>query len=97
MDNWIDRGVYLMVSSQNISSLLRLRVVADAEPGAIARVLERFQNINVIPRRVVVEIGINNVMHIEVDVFGLTPASMTNLTAKIRESISVTRAHWHPV
>jgi hypothetical protein len=86
-----------MCSSQDVSSLLRLRVVADADPGAVARVLERFQNMNVVPRRVAAECATNEVMHIEVDVFGLTPTLMELVTAKIRESISVTRAHWHPL
>ena len=36
-------------------SLLRLRVVADADPGALGRVLEPFQNLNTLPRRVVAE------------------------------------------
>jgi hypothetical protein len=33
----------------------RLQVVADADPGAIARVVERFQNLNIIPRRLTAE------------------------------------------
>jgi hypothetical protein len=91
-----------MCSSQDapfgeVSSLLRLRVVADADPGAIARVLERFQNLNVIPRRVVAEFGIGDVVHIEVDVFGIPALQMELVTTKVRESVSVTHAHWHPV
>jgi hypothetical protein len=86
-----------MYSSQDVSSLLRLKVVADADPGAIARVLERFQNLNVIPRRVSAEFGICGVVHIEVDVFGLPRAQMELVTAKIRQSTSVVNAHWHPM
>lgn len=86
-----------MCSSQDVSSLLRLRVVADADPGALARVLERFQNLNVVPRRVSAEFGISDVVHIEVDVFGLPRAQMALVAAKIRESPSVVNAHWHPV
>jgi hypothetical protein len=84
-----------MCSSQVLSSFLRLKVVADADSGAIARVLERFQNLNVIPRRVSAEFGIGDVVHIEVDVFGLPVAQMELVAAKIRESVSVTNAHWH--
>ena len=84
-----------MCSSQDVSSLLRLKVVADADPGAIARVLERFQNLNVLPRRVVAEFGIGGVIHIEVDVFGLLETQMELVAAKVRESVSVTRAYWH--
>ena len=36
-------------------SLLRLRVVADADPSAIGRVIERFQNLNIVPRRISAE------------------------------------------
>jgi len=86
-----------MCSSQDVSSLLRLKVVADADPGAIARVLERFQNLNVVPRRVVAEFGIGDVVYIEVDVFGLPATQMELIAAKGRESVSVTRAYWHPL
>jgi hypothetical protein len=48
-------------------SLWRLRVVADADPGALARVLERFQNLNVLPRRVIADLATTGVFHIEVD------------------------------
>ena len=34
------------------SALYRLRVTAEADLGALSRVLERFQNLNVVPRRV---------------------------------------------
>jgi hypothetical protein len=36
-------------------SLLRLRVLAEADSGALMRVLERFQNLGVLPRRVIAE------------------------------------------
>jgi hypothetical protein len=50
---------------------LRLQVVADADPGAIARVIERFQNLNIVPRRICAEFSSNDLLHIEVDVCGL--------------------------
>ena len=53
------------MSSQDWS-LLRLRVVAEADPGALARVLERFQNLNVLPRNVVAELGIADTCHIQI-------------------------------
>ena len=49
----------------------RLQVVADADPGAIARVVERFQNLNIIPRRLSAEFSSNDLLHIEVDVRGV--------------------------
>jgi hypothetical protein len=42
-----------MDSSQR--SRRRQQVVADADPGAIARVVESFQNLNIVPRRVIAE------------------------------------------
>ena len=48
-------------------SLCRFCVVADADPGALARVVERFQNFNVVPRRVIAEFGTNDSLHIQVD------------------------------
>jgi hypothetical protein len=83
--------------SQSLSSLLRLRVVADADPGAVARVLERFQNLNIVPRRVSAEIGTNDVFHIEVDVFGLPEEQLALVTSKIRQAPSTIYAHWHRV
>jgi hypothetical protein len=76
-------------------SLLRLRVVADAEPGELARVLERFQNLNVLPRRVIAEFGTDNVFHIQVDVCGSTEERLTLIAAKIGQVPSIVNAYWH--
>jgi hypothetical protein len=84
-----------MCSSQDLTSVLRLRVVADADPGVIARVLERFQNLNVIPRRVAAEFGIDEIMHIDVDVFGLPASQMELIATKVRQAINVISAYWH--
>jgi hypothetical protein len=42
-------------------TLLRLRVVADADAGALARILEKFQNLNMVPRNVLAELSIKEV------------------------------------
>jgi hypothetical protein len=76
-------------------SLWRLRVTTDADPGVVARVLERFQNLNVLPRRVVAEAGIDNRFSIEVDVLGMPEAQMTLLAIKLRQNTSVLNAYWH--
>jgi hypothetical protein len=78
-------------------SLLRLKVVAEADPGAIARVLERFQNLNVLPRRVIAEFGIDDTVHIEVDVCGLPEEQLKIVAAKIDQATSVVNAYWHRV
>ena len=83
-----------MFSSQY--SLLRLRVVADADPGALVGVLQRFQNLNVLPRRVVAEVGIAGSIHIEVDIGDLSPEMLTLIAAKLRQSPCVENAYWYP-
>jgi hypothetical protein len=77
------------------SSLWRLRVVADADPSALARVVERFQNLNVLPRRVVAEFGTNETLHIQVDVFGLSEQQLTLIAAKIAQATSIANVYWH--
>jgi hypothetical protein len=81
------------MSSQELS-LCRLCVVADADPGALARVIGRFQNLNVVPRRVVAEFGTNDALHIQVDVFGLPVEQLTLIAAKIGQSPCIVNAYW---
>ncbi len=76
-------------------SLFRLRVAADADPGALARVLERFQNLNIVPRRVLAELATTGTLHIELDVAGLPEETVTLITAKLRQVPSILNAHWH--
>ena len=78
-------------------SLLRLKVVAEADPGAVARVLERFQNLNVLPHRIIAEFGINDTLQIQVDACGLPEEQLTIIAAKIGQSTSIVNAYWHRV
>jgi hypothetical protein len=75
--------------------VLYLRVAADADPGALARVLERFQNLNFTPRRVVAEWGINDTLHVQVDIAGLSEERMSLIAAKIGQVPSILNAYWH--
>ncbi len=75
--------------------LLCLRVVADADPGVIARVLERFQNLNVVPRRVIAECGVKGMFHIQVDLFGVPEAMLTLIAAKLGQVPSIVSAYWY--
>ena len=86
-----------MCPSQPLFSVLRLRVVADADPGAISRVLDRFQNLNVIPRRMSAEFGVDDRLHIEVDVCGVPRDQMDLIAGKVRNAVSVTSVYWHPL
>jgi hypothetical protein len=78
-------------------SLFRLRVVANADPGALARVIERFQNLNILPRRVIAEFGSNETIHIQVDVCGMPEEQIKIVAAKIGQAPSVVNAYWHRV
>ncbi len=82
-------------ASSGAVALLRLRVVAEPDPGALARVIERFQNLNVLPRRIVAEFGSTGSFHIQVDVLGVSEQTLTLIAAKIGQVPSVLSAHWH--
>ncbi len=82
---------------QSTRALLRLQVTAEADPGALARVLERFQNLNVLPRRIVAEFGINELLHIQVDILGLEESRLSGIAAKLSQMTSVLAAYWHYV
>jgi hypothetical protein len=73
----------------------RLQVLADADPGAIARVVERFQNLNIIPRRVTAEFSSNDLLHIEVDVCGVPDEQLMLVAGKVRQATSIVNAYWH--
>ena len=79
------------------SALYRLRVTAEADLGALSRVLERFQNMNVVPRRVVAEMGSGDVLYIQVDIVGMAEERLTLITAKLNQALSIRDAHWHAV
>jgi (p)ppGpp synthase/HD superfamily hydrolase len=76
-------------------SLLRLRVVAEADAGVLMRVLERFQNLGVLPRRVIAEFTTTDSVSIQLDVSGMEESRLTTIAAKLGELPSVTRAYWH--
>ncbi len=78
-------------------TLLRLRVVADAEAGALMRVLERFQNLNVVPRKVLAELSLQGVFHVEIDVAGISRDRMDIIATKIGEAPCIHSARWHPL
>jgi hypothetical protein len=83
------------MDSPLVFSRRRLQVVADADPGAIARVVERFQNLNIIPRRVTAEFSSNELLYIEVDVCGVPDDQLALIAAKISQATNIVNAHWH--
>jgi len=76
-------------------SLLRLRVLAEADPGALMRTLERFQNLGIAPRRVVAEFTTADTMSIQVDVSGLDEAHLSLIANKLGQATNVLGAYWH--
>jgi hypothetical protein len=73
----------------------RLQIVSDADPGAIARVVERFQNLNIVPRRLSAEFSSNNLLHIEVDVCGIPDEQLVLIIGKIRQATSILNVYWY--
>jgi hypothetical protein len=83
------------MSSHEFFNLLRLRVVADADPAAIGVVIQRFQNLNIVPRRINAEFGTDDRLHIEVDVSGVPTEQLSLIAGKIGQSPAIHYAHWH--
>jgi hypothetical protein len=75
--------------------LLHLRVAAEPDPGVLARVLERFQNLNVTPRRVCAEWRSSDIVDVEVLVAGLPEETLSLIAAKLGQVPTVLHAYWH--
>jgi hypothetical protein len=77
------------------TKLVRLRVSAEADPGVVGRLLSYFQNINIMPRRVVAEFATTGLVHVHIDVSGLSESRLSLITAKIAQHVPVINAFWH--
>ncbi len=76
-------------------SLLRLKVVAEADAGALMRVLERFHNLGILPRRVIAEFTTADSLSIQVDIAGVEESRMSLIAAKLGQIPCVSQAYWH--
>ncbi len=76
-------------------SLLCLKVVAEADAGALMRVLERFHNLGVLPRRVIAEFTTADSLSIQVDIAGIEESRMSLIAAKLAQIPCVSQAYWH--
>src|ERR1700689_817452 len=76
-------------------TLLGLRVVSEADPGALFRVLERFQGLNITPRRVIAEFAAPGTLFVQVELTQLSEHRLGLITAKIRQVPCVLNAYWH--
>lgn len=72
-----------------------LRVSAEGDPGALMRVVSYFLTLNILPRRVLGEFGTDGVLHIRVDIAGLTEHRLSVIAAKIGQIPSIENAYWH--
>jgi hypothetical protein len=75
--------------------LLHLRVTAEADPAVLARVLERFQKLNITPRKVLLEWGTTSTVHVEVAIAGLSEPTLDLIAAKLGQVPSILNAYWH--
>ena len=75
--------------------VLCLRVTAEADPGALPRLLANFQHLNVLPRRVIAEFGCDQVLHVRIDVAGVPEPRLNFLAAKMGQIPTVLSAYWH--
>jgi len=82
-------------SSAESVQVLCLRVTAEADPGALPRLLANFQRLNVLPRRVVAEFGSDELLHVRIDVAGVTETRLGVLVAKMEQIPTVLGAYWH--
>ena len=75
--------------------VLHLRVSAEPDPGVLARVLERFQNLNVVPRRVLADWATTGTLYVEVQISGITEQMLSLIAAKLGQVPSILNAYWH--
>ena len=90
-----EAGAEESVDASELTALLRLHVVADADPGALMRVLESFQMLNAIPRRVVAEVASPDRLYVSIDITGLSELRLSLIAAKLGQVPSIVSASWH--
>jgi hypothetical protein len=78
----------------SVTCRYRVRATAEADPGALPRLLARFQNLNLTPRRVVAEFSSSGALHVEIDVAALPEATVQLIVTKLREMPCILDAHW---
>jgi hypothetical protein len=94
-------GMNLMESQQcgveDASSCQRLclRAVADADPNALVRVLQLFQQLNVVPHRVIAESATTGQLHIEIYVSSVSEERLSLIAAKATQMTTIHKAYWH--
>src|SRR5688500_1307322 len=67
------------------SNRLRLRVHAECDPSTLPRVLANFQNLNILPRRIVAELSAPDELYVEIDVIDLSEHRLRVIAEKIAQ------------
>jgi uncharacterized Zn finger protein len=54
-----------------------------------------FQNLNIVPQRVTAQVSTTQILHIRIDITGLSDERLTLIAAKLGQLSMVTHAFWH--
>ena len=62
---------------------------------SVGRLLGHFQNLNVIPHRIVAEFATTGIIHVYIDISGLSESRMSMIAAKVGQWVPVLNVYWH--
>jgi hypothetical protein len=92
MQKLVRSGVHMMAET---TKLVRFQVSADADPSVVGRLLSCFQNLNLIPRRIIAEFSTTALMHIQIDISDLSEERVTLIAGKMQQHVSVLNSQWY--
>jgi len=85
----------MTVEDSDTYALLRLRVATESDPSTLTRLLGYFQNLNITPRRIAAEFATTGLVHVEIDVSGVSESRLSMIAGKIGQAVPVLNAYWH--
>jgi hypothetical protein len=74
---------------------LCLRAVGESHPNALIRVLQLFQQLNVVPDRVVAEAATTCQLHVEIYVTCVSEERLSLIAAKAAQMTTILNAYWY--
>lgn len=74
---------------------LRLRVATEDDPSALVRLLGYFHSLNIIPRRIEAEFATTGLLHVQIDICGMSETRLALIAAKIAQHVAVVNVYWH--
>ena len=75
----------------------RVQVTADNDPAALPRLIAYFQNLNLVPSKVLAEWNCFDRLYVEIDAAGLPEETVRLIVAKMREIPCILNAHWYRI